>query len=244
MAFPFEVSRYQQRPLLGAEATSALAQSLLAHKPATLHAAGVTAVGRLETALGTFRKDWADNAASATSGNPDAVIADRGYDQSWRGFHRRVESWTYLEGAAGEEPERAARHLDTYFPDGLVFLSWPYEEEWAHGDQLLRRMTESGDLEDLKHLAGERFVAAVQTAHGEYSRKLAKSGPAEVRGRKVDLRDSLRALHEAISGYALQVLATVDETKPETIEAARTALKPLDDERAARLHRRSKKLGA
>lgn len=81
---------------------------------------------------------------------------------------------------------------------------------------------------DIYTLPGPEFLAEVKAAHLLYGQVLgitrAKALPADMTA----LVEPLREVGRAIGDYALQVLATADRERPDTIESARTALHPLD----------------
>ncbi|XYH99767.1 hypothetical protein ACMHYB_08380 [Sorangium sp. So ce1128] len=130
------------------------------------------------------------------------------------------------------------------FPEGLEFLKLSMDLEWAESNALLGRIAEDDALgKDLVAIAGPEFLAEVRAAHEAYGEVLgitkAHEAPADVAA----LREPLRELVSAIGDYLLQVVASVDRERPETVPSARAALAPLDRLRQATARRAAGKNG-
>ncbi|WP_437289092.1 hypothetical protein [Sorangium sp. So ce406] len=139
----------------------------------------------------------------------------------------------------------AARAHDTrLFPEGLEFPKPAMDLEWAESNALLGRIAEDDALgKDLVAITGPEFLAEVRAAHEAYGEVLGITKAHEAPTDVAALRGPLRELVSAIGDYLLQVVASVDRGRPETVQSARTALAPLDRLRKASARRAAGKKG-
>lgn len=170
----------------------------------------------------------------------EAMPADRTLDGCWGGLHRRVDGWTMLPHDRYPEAERAEKLLATLFPHGLTFTKFGFRQEMQQSEAMLHQIEKDGLEADIKALAGEPFLKEVRAAHAAY-KKIIDGGPKGATNPEVNIQDALQRLSSEIGDYALHVISTADEAKPETIEAAMEALKPIDDLRAEMAKKRANK---
>lgn len=163
----------------------------------------------------------------------EAKPADLRLDAAVRGLYNRIFAATDLPP---ELPEQAVAEklLKTLFGDGLGWLTLRYDEEWAHVGKLLKRIDDEGHAANIDTVAGPAYLAEVRRAYERYGEVLGKTQPKPAyEAEQANMLDGLKELSKVIGNYTLQVLAMGDETKPETIEVVRNALRPIDEYRAA-----------
>jgi hypothetical protein len=225
----FDPTPYVRRPIADVATAVGLTARLLRLVPSGAGAEVKRRARDLRGATVGLQKAWAQVIETRPE---DRRPADLEVDHAWGGIHGRLESYGNLPSAAFPRAARAGELLDLLFPDGMTFLQLPYEAEWAESDKRLRLIDDRHLEPELIELCGADFVAYLKSAHKQYGRVLGTTAarlPAETAPTMVE---PLRRVTQAISRYALQVAATVDETRPETVRAARTALSPLDEHRA------------
>src|SRR5690606_27652633 len=96
----------------------------------------------------------------------------------------------------------------------------------------LQRIAADRFEEDLAALAGPEFLARVRAVQPRYE-EMVRAMLGRERSSE-NLGEHRRALLRAIVAYAAKVCATVEEDEPETAEAARAALRPLENIRGRR----------
>lgn len=181
----------------------------------------------LETAWTAREK--AERSREASEAKP----ADLRLDAAVRGLYNRILAATDL---SPELPEQsvAEKLLKALFGDGLGWLTLRYDEEWAHVAKLLKRIDDEGHAADLDTIAGPVYLAELRRAYERYGEVLGKTQPKPAyEAEPANMLDGLKELSRVIGSYTLQVLAMADETKPETLEVVRNALRPIDEYRAA-----------
>src|SRR5207244_1618611 len=104
----------------------------------------------------------------------------------------------------------------------------------------LQRIADDGLGADIERYAGADFIKEVHRAHAVLGRAIgATDAPAaeDEKEETSDLGDLIRKANNAISNYALQVVAWHNDGDDEVRTAARAALRPIDDVRAAQARR-------
>lgn len=165
-------------------------------------------------------------------GAVDARPYDNVLDRSWAGMIQRLQSWSQLPANTYPEQARAARLLSILAADGLSALALPYREQWAALKARLEEVSAQGLDDDLAELAGRVFVDDVRLRFADYGRVLGLT-QALAPEAQVDQGELLRAAQQRVTEYVIQVAATVDPEQPETLAAARAALRPLAEAREA-----------
>lgn len=228
----FDPTPYVRPPELDVASGVALGVSLLSAMPKEASENVRKAARRLRAATVELQDAWSAN------GRGDATIdkrpADIRVDKAWGALYSRLDAYASLPSDENPKAKRAAELLDLIYPDGLQFLTLPYNAEWAEGEKRLKLIEDEELAADLNELAGPEFLAEVKKAHKLYGDAIGITRPAGEG--PVNLVDPLRALGRAITQYSLQVVATVDESQA-SISTAKGALKPIDDTRADAAHR-------
>lgn len=156
--------------------------------------------------------------------------ADLLLDSSVRALYIRLDGPAQLPTDLCPEADRARELLTGLFPNGLSLLKETYDKEWALVEVMLRNIDEKGLAGEIDAIAGPAYLAAVRRAHAAYGEVLGKKSP--LAEETVNLHEGLKNLADAITGYTICVLGTADPSRPETVEAARKALKPILDYKA------------
>jgi hypothetical protein len=171
-----------------------------------------------------------------SGGDPDRwsrlFDLDHRLDSGWGGLSDRLIGWTKLAADKHPESARAEALHRKLFPAGLSFVKMPFEKEWAASEAILQQIDREKLGGEIDALASPQFLAEIRAAHADYSAMIDGRRPSEPVAR-VNVGDELKRMAADVSDYALQVIATADPRKPQTVEAARAALQPIDDFRAA-----------
>lgn len=236
MSDDFDPTPYVRPPQYDVASGFALGVSLLSAVPEGAPENVRKAAKKLRVATVDLRQAWTSTGHSAPM---EKRPADIRVDKAWGALYGRLDAYASLPSGEHKLAKRAAELLDVIYPDGLQFLTLPYNAEWAEGEKRLR-LIEDDELEgDIDTLAGPEFLAEVRKAHKIYGEALGVTkAAAEVK--RANLVDPLKALGRAITQYALQVIALVDDEKPESVEMVKRALRPIDDYRSDAAHRVAK----
>ncbi len=226
VASDFDPTEYLRPPRANAEQAITLSIALLAAVPKGVKEGVARAAERLRSAAITLQKAWIATNRVAPGG--DKTAADNRVDTAWGVLRMRIEAYSYLPKGSSPLVARAEELLSKLFPDGLKFLSLAMDLEWAVSEALLARIDAEHFAADINAIAGPEFLAEVRAAHVAYGQVLGLTTPDSKRAESAALVEPLRDLMRAIADYALQIAATVDRDRRETIEAARAALAPLD----------------
>jgi hypothetical protein len=228
----FDPTPYMRPPRLDVRQAVALAIALLSALPRGAPDGVKRAGRRLRRATVALQKAWSTRKRAASTVKPsEKAKIDYRVDIAWGGLKMRLDAASALPVDTYPEALRAQEIVSTLFPNGLGFLTLPMEAEWSVSDELVKRIEEDGLAADINALAGPQYLAEVKAAHLVYGEVLgitkAKAPPAEM----TPLLEPLREVGRAIGDYMLQVLATADRERPDTIKSARAALRPLDRHR-------------
>jgi len=228
----FDQRPYLRPPRLDVKQGVALAIALLSALPRGAPDGVKRAGRRMRRVTVALQKAWSKRERAASAARPgEKAKADNRVDTAWGGLKMRLDATSALPVETYPQALRAREIVGTLFPKGLGFLKLPVNAEWSVSDELVKRIEEDGLAADINALAGPEFLAEVKAAHLVYGEVLgitqAKAPPAEMTG----LLEPLRELGRAIGDYTLQVLATADRERPDTIESALAALHPLDRHR-------------
>jgi hypothetical protein len=196
----------------------------------------------LDAQLAALRAAIEARLAAATSADPARVAAvanaDCNLDACWSALFDWLTGFSKLPGVARETAE-AVELLRELYPDGLSFISLPYELEWRESEGRVRRIASETLGERIQKLGGRPFLDALRKAHKEYGDLLGL--PRAAGAQKNDdarLREALDAFTAALREYALRVTAHVEMDAPDTAKLARALLTPLMSYRGARVEKR------
>ncbi|HUU20965.1 MAG TPA: hypothetical protein VM389_00385 [Phycisphaerae bacterium] len=224
---------YSTVPMFDVRAGVALGRAVLTAAPAATNPIVGRELDRLGSALGALEAAWQPVAADPAPAS-DRRPADNAVDGAWGGMHARLQAWERLPGDAHPEVARAEAIRGALFPDGLAFLTLPYDRQWAESQRRLDHIDAGSLAADIDSLCAPAFLAAVRTAHARYGIVLGITEvapePAEV---QASLREPFAAFRAALSRYVMKLVGTLDDEDPAAVRAVKAALRPLDDFRAA-----------
>jgi len=235
MAMSLDPSLYIVAPNFNRTSGIALGKALAAAAPAEMSPRTRKAFDRLTTMTGRLQQMVISRQQEEAVGGTASVTWDRAVDAAVAALKKRLDAYAVLPAVRYPRAPRAAELVATLFP-GLTFLNLPFAEEWAVVETLLKRVDDEGLASTIDELAGAEFLAELRYVHGQYGEALGKTKP--LASSSVDLHAALRDLAEAITGYALQVLAMADTDEPTSVAAVQAALRPIDEHRADAARRR------
>jgi hypothetical protein len=149
---------------------------------------------------------------------------------AWKAVRDRLVGFEALpEGDA--DRARAMLISDRLFAEGLEFNLISSVRHHAESERRLRMLEEHGLTKDLTRLVGDHFMKMLRAAHQAYGDALGinKAAPPSA---AILLGEPLRALADAITGYALQLVALARHD-PDKREAILLALSPIDEFRTS-----------
>ncbi|AGP42382.1 hypothetical protein BE04_30080 [Sorangium cellulosum] len=241
----FDPTPYLRPPKLDVRQAIALSVALLSALPREATGGMKRTARAMRKATLAMNKAWSQRRRAAAAPRPASKAkADYRVDTAWAALKMRLDACAYLPSEAHPKAERAGEITKALFPEGLEFLKLPMDLEWAESNSLLGRLDEDEALgKDVVEIAGPEYLAEVRAAHIAYGQALGITKAHETTGDVAALREPLRELVGSIGDYLLQVVASVDREAPETIEAARHSLAPLDRVRQAAARRAAGKGG-
>src|SRR5690606_24732676 len=223
-------------PRLSVPAGVALGISLLAVRPKPAPAAVHRAVTRLRGSVVELQHEWRRHVAAGLVTPMALRVADTRVDRAMRAMSMRLEALTLRPAEAGPDVRVATSAHERLFSGGLRFLTLPYPEQWAHCDRLLATIDEDEQLtEDVERLVGDTVLTEVRAAQQAYGEALGITAPREA-PEAVSLVAPLEAVRQAIVAYSVQIVA-MQSDDPSRLPAARKALAPIDELRAAQARR-------
>lgn len=233
-----EPTRYLRTPILDVPGGVALGIALLTAAGAAgkdLPVAAKRAAKVLRQAVVALQGDWAAQRTAGLTTEEDKRPADQRLDRVWAAVGVRLQTVAELPQTIAEA-KQATQLYARLFPDGLSFLRLPYERQWAESEQRLKQLADEELGAAVEELVGEFVVAELRDAHADYGRVLgitnAKPGAAVA----PNLLDQLRVVQQAMTSYALQLVAAA-HADPELASGVRRALRPFDDLREAQARR-------
>jgi len=210
-------------PRLSVRSGLSLGRMLLPLVPADPGPGVLAAAQSLEAALEELESQWKIKAR--TQQTDDVRPYDVRIDRAWAVVDSSLDRYAVFdpEDADRTRAEELRRQL---FPTGLEFLKLPYIEEHAESERRLDLIEEEDLREDLDRLVGEDFLDELAAAHAAYGEALGIHTAGQTPPPPISLTEPLRRVVDAISAYAIQVLAfaNLDEGNE---EHARRALEPI-----------------
>lgn len=221
---------YIRIPNLDVAGGLSLAKTMLLLAPKSSSSAVRKAASAVENAVVALEGKWTRQVELSRDLRPWA----RRSAAAWSAVRDRLATYeSFAEG--NSERIRAMKIHDLLFGEGLDFLTLTFPRQHAESERRIKRIDERGLAKELEQLVGARFVAALRAAHQAFGDVLGISKPV-VPATPVFVVEELRALTDAISEYALQLLALASND-PEKREAVAIALSPIDEFRAAAARR-------
>ena len=228
MTTPLSIREYTPAPRLDAAGAQALGLALVAAVPAEAPEAVTAPAADIEVQVVGLQD------ACDARDDPGELVRphDERLDNAWAALHGGLQSAARLPGGR-KRSVLAGQLLPLLFPDGLRFLKDRHEKEWAESNKRLRKISDEGLEGSIAEAVGPDYLEEVQASHDAYASAMNITEPADQPPRKIDLRDNLRQVGDAIEAYALQVVAWGNQGRGKNLEAARLALAPIDKVRSA-----------
>jgi hypothetical protein len=220
-----DVSQYVRAPNLNVSGTIALGASLITALPAKANKAVRTSAQVMRERLVELKDAWKSRGHAA---GVDSRPVDLSVDNAWRALFARLSAWEHMPVTRVSKAVRAQELLGRLFPDGTSFTQLPFQQQWAESDKKLTLMAEEKLEADLVALVGREFVDEVRSTHAVYGEVLGITKSKGPPLSEADLVEPLRAALNAISEYALQVVAQAKGTDSDELDAFLAALAPID----------------
>jgi hypothetical protein len=218
---------YIRFPKLDVATALSLAKILLHRVPKGSSSAIRKAASLVAASVAGLEAKWMQQAVPVAR---DLRPLARRVGSMWSAIRDRLVTY---ESFPEDNPDRlrAMPIHDMLFAEGLEFLTLAFPRQHAESERRIRLIDSRGLAKDLEQLVGSRFVAALRATHQAHGDALGIN-KVSMPATPVFIVDELRELADAISGYALQLLALARHD-PEKREAVAIALSPIDDFRAA-----------
>lgn len=232
--FDLDPTRYVRAPILDVAGAIALGISLLtAHQKVAkeLPTTVKRAAKQLRQAVVDLQTRWDGQRVAALASDEDKRPADQREDRAFGALAMRIEALTLLPENL-EIAQRAQKLYSRLFPGGLAFLKLPYERQWAECEQRLRDIGDGAIADEVTELAGEEVLQELRAAHKNYGRALGITSARENNVTAPKVAEQLRTVQQAISDYALQLVASA-RSDADVAAAAVSCLRPLDALREA-----------
>lgn len=220
---------YVQPPHVTVRSGLSLAKMLLRLLPARPGPGVIGAAQRLRLCALELDGQW--RASKKAKRAQDVRPLDQQLDRVWAVIESGLERYAVLRAHSANRKRAAALH-EELFSEGLSFLELRYVEEHAESNLRLEIIEDEGLRADLDHLVGKRFMTELVAAHEHYGAVLGITEVPEDETSKISMLERLRELTQAISDYALQVLA-FSRMHPDNLAPAEQALAPIDAFRQA-----------
>lgn len=220
---------YLPLPRLDVPSAVAVSAALLATVPPSAPPAVVKAGRNQRAATLALQRSWGERQLAFLGDKvPDPRLVDLRGDGAWGAMSGRLAAQAALPHDRYPRAKRAAALIAQLFPDGLGFLKLSYTSQWAECEKRLD-LIKSQKLEaELDELAGPDFLLEVQASHEAYT-AMVQEALRRTEARAVNLSDPLREAARTMTGYVTQVVAwAADDERPETVQAAIAALRPLE----------------
>jgi Family of unknown function (DUF6261) len=229
MSVPFDPTPYVRAPIITVSSGVTLALAVADACPAGAPVAVKKAQKRLWTTAEKARDDLAArNRALGVYSEEDSRALDNEADRCWGGLRMRLQALAMLPAARYPRARRAAELEAKLFGEGTEFLKAEYTVQGPAMAAILQRIDEDKLAAEVDALAGPDFLKALRDVQPRYEAMVSE----RLRRDKAlgqNLLETTRALQAAIVNYATKLIATIDDEDPESVEAVRVALLPIDN---------------
>jgi hypothetical protein len=222
---PIEYLRF---PKLDVMKALSLARILVRRAPQSPSGPVRRALALVESSLDELNAKWKEQTVPLVA-KRDARPLTRRLGSAWSAIRDRLLSYE-AEPEDSADRMRAASIHEMLFPEGLEFTLVAFASQHAESQYRIEIIDERGLAEDLGRLVGGNFLATLRAAHQALGDALGISKTV-LPSVPVVLTEPLRALGEAISRYALQLLAIASDN-PDKRDEVLVALSPIDEFRA------------
>lgn len=235
MSEEFAPTPYMRTPVMDVASGIALGIALISALPKAAPEDIRKSVRKVRTSVIALQSAW--EAAGGPQGPTDKRPADRAIDTGWGGLYGRLDNYASLPEKRWPKAARAAELRDIVFPDGLGFLTLPYNAEGSESEKRIKRIDDQKLGAEIDEIAGPEFLAEVRQSHADYGVAL-NITKAQGGSNAAGLIDPLRNLARAIGSYALKLAAIANDSEA-SLRMVRDALRPIDEHRAQAARRTS-----
>lgn len=186
------------------------------------------ALERMDGQITTLAEAWTERAVPIP--RQDMRPIDNREDRLFSALRDRLA--TYRALSPSKNRARALEIHELLFADGLGFLCLSYPRQHAEAERRLALIDKHELATDINELVGEEFLTELRVAHMAYGEALGIGKAPQPEPEAAHLAEPLRALVEAMTDYAIQLLALA-RAKPARADEVRWALTPIDKFRAA-----------
>ncbi|MEM9461431.1 MAG: hypothetical protein AAGF11_45125 [Myxococcota bacterium] len=225
--------RYTRLPVLDVPGAVSLGIALVAAADASLPTAVQDAATQVREGVVQLQARWAEQRQAQSQSSEDPRPVDARLDRAWSAVGRRLEALVPLPLS---QAEQASTLYSALFPTGLSFLTLAFEKQWAESEQRLQQIDAQGLADGLNELVGSYVLDEVRAAHEAYGQVLGLTEAKPAEAPQTTVVEALRTLRDAMTVYCLQLVAAA-YAQPSTAAQVRSALRPVDDRRAAQARR-------
>ncbi len=161
--------------------------------------------------------------AAPEAGSPTVKEVDRNVDIAVTGLHGILSGWAKLADFI-PEGKLARELLDRIYGDGLAFVNYKVEREWAVVDGMLQVIEKEGLTAKLETLGALPALNLLKQAHAAYG---AVIGTTEAMPERPEVGTHRDILLDSLRLYVVRVAGLVERGKPKTEELASALLKPV-----------------
>lgn len=122
---------------------------------------------------------------------------------------------------------QSAHELDQrLFQDGLDYVNYKVEQEWAIVDTKLKTITDENLEPKFAMIGLTPILSFLKQTHAKYGDVIGVTKPSE---ESPEIGKARRAVADSIRFHVIRVMASVEPGKPETEARAAAMLKPIED---------------
>jgi hypothetical protein len=233
MPTEFDPADYVHAPIITVSTGVTLALALVDSCPPGASPVIVKARDRLSKTAVDARDALAGrNHALGVYSDEDSRVLDNEADRAWGALRMRIQAMAMLSPARFPKATRAAEIDALLFTAGMEFLKAEYAEQSTRMSAILAQIDTDKLAPDLDAIAGVEFLQAVRDVQPRYE-VMVRERLRRDKAMGQNLLDIVRGLQAAIVNYAAKIIATIEDDDPATVEAARVALVPIANHRAA-----------
>lgn len=160
---------------------------------------------------------------SGPQAGPTVREADQHVDIGVTGVHGILTGWTKFRGVL-PEGQVAQELLDRLYGDGLAFVNYKVERQWAVVDGMLKIIDNEALGAKFAMLGATPALDFLKQAQATYG---AVIGTTEALPERPEVGVRRDALLDSLRLYVVRVAGLVERGKPETEELAHALLKPI-----------------
>lgn len=233
MDAPFDPIPYAHAPTITVSTGITLAGALVDACPQDAPANVKKAAKHLASVADLARSDLAArNRELGTFPDEDSRVLDNEADRCWGGLRLCVQGKAMLRSDLYPTAKLAAGIEAKLFAQGTEFLKAEYASQSSSMAVLLRMIDDDKMEKDINAVVGPEFLTAIRDVQPRYE-AMVKERLRRDHASGQNLTERVRSIQNAIVNYASKVVGSVEHDEPKTVAAARLALLPIVNFRAA-----------